>query len=106
MGTPWYSIVEMHALSKHVRDRLRRIRVPCLVAHSSHDDVSSLANAKLVTSRVQGPVEQLLLHNSYHMITIDSDRRLLTDRIIEFAARIADASPPASSSSPGAGLVA
>ena len=101
MGTPWYSIVEMHALSKHVRHRLRRVRVPCIVAHSSHDDVSSLANAKLVTSRVQGPVEQLLLHNSYHMITIDSDRRLLTERIIEFAARIADSAPTASPSSPG-----
>lgn len=87
-GTPWYSIVEMHALSRHVRRQLPLVRVPCLVAHSSHDDVSSLANAQQVMRRVQGPAELLLLHNSYHMITIDSDRRLLTERVIEFVSRI------------------
>jgi len=91
LGTPWYSIIEMHALSKHVQRQLPRIQVPCLVAHSSHDDVSSLGNAELVARRVRGPVEQLLLHNSYHMITIDSDRHLLTARVIEFVSRIADA---------------
>jgi carboxylesterase len=98
LGTPWHSIVEMHALSKHVRRRLSRVRVPCLVAHSSDDDVSSLANAELVARRVQGPVEELRLHNSYHMITIDSDRRLLTERVIEFVSRIAD--PDAAASAP------
>ena len=89
LGTPWYSIIEMHSLSTHVRRRLQRIQVPCLVAHSSHDDVASLSNAELVIRHVRGPVEQLLLHNSYHMITIDSDRHLLTARLIDFASRIA-----------------
>jgi len=46
---------------------------------------------------VQGPVERLLLENSYHMVTIDSDRRLLTERVIDFVRRIADAPAAASS---------
>jgi carboxylesterase len=91
LGTPWYSVIEMHALSKHVQRRLRHVRAPCLIAHASQDDVSSLANAELVSSSVQGPVEKLLLHNSYHMITIDGDRRLLTERVVDFVSRIADA---------------
>ena len=90
-GTPWYSIIEMHDLSKHVRRRLRSVRAPCLVVHAIEDDVSSLANADLVARQVQGPVERLLLENSYHMVTIDSDRRLLTARAIDFVMRIAGA---------------
>jgi len=88
-GTPWYSIIEMHDLSKHVRRRLHDVRAPCLVVHATEDDVSSPANADLVSSRVRGPVERVLLENSYHMVTIDSDRRLLTTRAIEFVQRIA-----------------
>ena len=100
-GTPWYSIIEMHDLSKHVRRRLRAVRAPCLVVHATEDDVSSLANAALVSKQVQGPVERLLLDNSYHMVTIDSDRRLLTERAIDFVGRIASA--PAAASSVEAG---
>ncbi len=100
-GTPWYSIIEMHDLSKHVRRRLRAVRAPCLVVHATEDDVSSLANADLVARQVQGPVERLLLENSYHMVTIDSDRRLLTERAIDFVRRITDAPTEASPSEAG-----
>ena len=104
-GTPWYSIIEMHDLSKHVRRRLGDVRAPCLVVHATEDDVSSLANADLVSSSVQGPVERLLLENSYHMITIDSDRRLLTQRAIDFVKRIG-AAPGTASAIEDAGRVA
>jgi len=97
-GTPWYSIIEMHDLSKHVRRRLRAVRAPCLVVHATEDDVSSLANADLVARQVQGPVERLFLENSYHMVTIDSDRRLLAERVIDFVRRIADVPTAASPS--------
>lgn len=96
-GTPWYSIIEMHDLSKHVRRCLRNVRAPCLVVHATEDDVSSMANADLVSNHVQGPVERLMLDNSYHMVTIDSDRRLLTERAIDFVQRIAN-SPAAARS--------
>ncbi len=95
-GTPWYAIIEMHDLSKHVRRRLGDVRAPCLVVHATEDDVSSLANADLVSRHVQGPVERLLLDNSYHMITIDSDRRILTQHAIEFVRRIGGAPAAAS----------
>ncbi len=103
-GTPWYSIIEMHDLSKHVRRRLGAVHAPCLVVHATEDDVSSLANADLVSRHVRGPVERLLLDNSYHMITIDSDRRLLTQRAIDFVRRIG-AAPAAASAPEDAGRV-
>jgi carboxylesterase len=105
-GTPWYSIIEMHDLSKHVRRCLRDVRAPCLVVHATEDDVSSIANADLVSNDVQGPVERLLLDNSYHMVTIDSDRRLLTERAIDFVGRIANSPIAASSTKAGHGASA
>lgn len=87
-GNPWYSIIEMRDLSAHVRRRLDRVSAPCLVMHSSHDDISSLANARLIEKRVRGPVETVLLHDSYHMVTIDRERRTVTAKAVEFVERI------------------
>jgi carboxylesterase len=105
-GTPWYSIIEMHDLSRHVRRCLRGVRAPCLVAHATEDDVSSIANADLVADHVRGPVERLMLENSYHMVTIDSDRRLLTERAIDFVRRVAGAPAEASPVEAGQGVLA
>jgi carboxylesterase len=76
-GNPWYSLAEMHALAARVRSQLPQVTAPCLVAHASNDDVASIKNAELVVQRVAAPTELLLLQDSYHMITIDKERRTL-----------------------------
>jgi carboxylesterase len=88
-GNPWYALAEMLVLSAKVRRELPKITAPCLVAHATHDDVASLANAYLVRDRVSGPVQMLLLDDSYHMITIDRERRQLIAATTDFFARIA-----------------
>ena len=87
-GNPWHSLAELYLLSRVVRRQLPQVRQPCLVAHAVNDDISSLRNARLVQKKVRGPVEMLLLQNSYHMITIDRERRLLARRSAEFFASI------------------
>lgn len=88
-GNPWYSLADLFQLSAHVRRRLGQVSAPCLVAHASDDDVAHVRNAYLVTSRVRAPVELLLLRESYHMITLDRERRLLADRMSAFFSTIA-----------------
>ncbi|MGJ7505617.1 MULTISPECIES: alpha/beta hydrolase [unclassified Variovorax] len=88
-GNPWYAIIEMRALSTHARRQLGRVRAPCLVMHASQDDVSSVANARLVLRKVRAPVELVLLHDCYHMITVDRERRTVTAHAVDFASRIA-----------------
>lgn len=90
-GNPWYSLAELYQLSKQVRRQLPQVKAPCLVAHASEDDVASLDNAQEVIRRVHGPTELLLLKDSYHMITIDRDRRTLIARSAEFFDRIVTA---------------
>lgn len=93
-GNPWDALAEMVELSRDVRRRLPDVVAPCFVAHAADDDVASVANADLVARRVRGPIEMLLLADSYHMITIDRERRMLIERTADFFTRVArDARP-------------
>ena len=90
-GNPWYSLAELHELATSVRRELPRVVAPCLVAHASEDDVASIRNAQLVMREVSAPSELLLLKDSYHMITVDKERRTLIEHSATFFARIAAA---------------
>ena len=88
-GNPWHSLAELRALAARVRRHLPRVTAPCLVAHATEDDVASLRNAQWVLDGVSGPTEFLSMHDSYHMLTLDRQRRLLTDRTAAFFQGIA-----------------
>lgn len=90
-GNPWYAVAEMCALSATVRRQLSDIRSPCLVVHATEDDVASVRNAELIARRVtHAPVEMVLLKDSYHMVTIDRERRTVIARSIAFIKRVVD----------------
>jgi carboxylesterase len=87
-GNPWHSLADMYTLASRTRRLLPRVTAPCLIAHATEDDVASMrSNAELVARKVAGPVEMLPLEDSYHMITIDRQRRLLHARLSDFFIR-------------------
>lgn len=88
-GNPWPSLAELFRLAGKVRALLPEVTSPCLVAHAVEDDIASLRNARLVEEGVSAPVEMLLLADSYHMITIDRERRTLIARAADFFLRTA-----------------
>jgi len=88
-GNPWPSLAEFHLLSRQVRRQLNQVRAPSLVVHSSDDDIASLGNARLVQQRVRGPVDTLLLDDSYHMVTVDRERNHVIEKSAEFFASLA-----------------
>lgn len=89
-GNPWWSVIEMRALATHVRRNLGAVRAPCLVMHARHDDIASADNAREIARGVRNaPVELVLLDDSYHMITIDRERRTVLARTIAFAEAVA-----------------
>ncbi len=90
-GNPWYSLAELHDLAASVRRQLPQVIAPCLVAHASEDDVASIKNAQLVMREVSAPAELLLLKDSYHMITVDKERRTLIEHSAAFFERVAAA---------------
>ncbi|SDE38808.1 carboxylesterase [Paracidovorax valerianellae] len=94
-GNPWWSVIEMRALAAHVLRRLGSVRSPCLVLHARNDDIASAANARAIVQGVRhAPVELVLLDDSYHMITIDRERRTVVARTVAFAEQIARGTTP------------
>lgn len=88
-GNPFWSVVEMQALSSYVQKNLDLIRCSCLVIHANEDDIASVKNASKIMKGVQSaPVELILLDDSYHMITIDRERRKVIKHCIDFSVRI------------------
>jgi len=83
-GNPWPSLSQLVYLTRNVRHSLPKVVAPCLVLHAENDDIAHHRNGELVRDNVSGPVEMVLLKNSYHMITIDNDRRELVSRSINF----------------------
>ncbi|HET6803954.1 MAG TPA: alpha/beta fold hydrolase [Frateuria sp.] len=90
LGNPWHSLADLYLLSQRVRRQLHQVTSPCLVAHASDDDVASVRNAELVLRGVSAPSELLLLEDSYHMITIDKQRRTLIERSARFFRAVAE----------------
>jgi carboxylesterase len=89
---PWPSLAEFQSLSWHVRNRIGRVRAPCIAVHSSDDDIASLKNVRIVERGVHASVETVLLDDSYHMVTVDRQRGELIERSATFFRRIAEAS--------------
>ena len=89
-GFPWPSLAEFQRLSLHVRNRIGRVRAPCVIVHSSDDDIASLRNVRIVERGVRAPVETVLLDDSYHMVTVDKERGTLIERSARFFRRIAE----------------
>ncbi|HVT33765.1 MAG TPA: alpha/beta fold hydrolase [Rhodanobacteraceae bacterium] len=90
-GFPWPSLAEFQRLSAHVRRRIGRVRAPCVVVHSSDDDIASLRNVRIIEHGVRAPVETVLLDDSYHMVTIDRQRGELIERSAAFFRRVGEA---------------
>ena len=93
LGNPWHALADLYQLAAQVRRQLPQVTAPCLVAHASEDDVASVRNAELVMRNVSAPAELLLLRDSYHMITIDKERRTLIEHSARFFDTIAAAQP-------------
>ena len=98
-GNPWPSLAEFVQLSRHVRKRLGSVRAPCLVVHSTDDDIASLSNVAVVEAHVSAPVEKVLLDDSYHMVSVDQQRDVLIARSVRFFERIASSGGEASADS-------
>ena len=92
-GNPWPSLAQFLTLAGRVRRDLGKVRSPCLAVHASEDDVAGLGNLETIRRGVSGHFESLLLDDSYHMVTVDRQRDLLTERTAAFFHSIAGTGP-------------
>lgn len=89
-STPVRAFAEFNALSAVVKRELREISTPALVLHPRDDDMADLGNALEIQRKLRGPVETVILDDSYHIVTLDRQRQTVVDRSLDFAARISE----------------
>ena len=83
------AIQEAERMIKSVKQSLPRVSAPAIVIHAEEDDVASPRNARYVAEHIGSSlVETVMLHNSYHMITVDNDRDLVASETIRFFGKI------------------
>ena len=91
LRTPAQALRELWRLVDALKPELPSVRQPTLLIQARDDDVASIANAQYLQRRLGGLVETLILDDSYHLITVDRQRNIVTDRIVSFVGSIAKA---------------
>jgi len=83
-STPGRILYEMLEIAKDAKRVMPRSKAPALIVHAQEDDLASLSNAKYVHEHYAGSNELLILHDSYHLITIDQERQSVADATARF----------------------
>lgn len=79
------AIQEAERMIKSVKTTLHKVTAPAIIIHAQEDDVASLRNARYVAEHIGSKqIESIVLHNSYHMITVDNDRERVASETIRF----------------------
>lgn len=94
-STPGGPVLERRRLSKAVMKQVGTIAQPVLILHAREDDYAGLDNAAYLQRELAGPVDLVVLEDSYHMVTVDRQRDVVLSRTADFIARIARPLAPA-----------
>jgi carboxylesterase len=79
---------ELMRMLRKIRAELPKVTMPILAIHSRADHVVPFDNLALLMRRVRSSQrEQMVVENSYHVLTVDYDRQAIFDRIWKFIQR-------------------
>jgi carboxylesterase len=90
-STPGGPVLERRRLAKAVMKDLGAITKPVLIMHAREDDYAGLDNAAYLQRELGGPVDLVVLNDSYHMVTVDRQRHVVLDRTADFISRTVSA---------------
>lgn len=82
---PLKAILEAQKLFDHLKNDLPDVYVPALIAHSINDHVIDFKSAEFVYNKISSKSKQFLkLEKSYHILTVDVDKEIVTREVIKF----------------------
>jgi carboxylesterase len=82
---PMSAVRQLMRLLRQVRAELPAVTTPILAIHSPSDHVVPFDNLGLLMRKIKSPVrEQMVVENSYHVLTVDYDRQIIFDKIRTF----------------------
>lgn len=83
-ATPSLALRELWRLVAELKPWLSQIKQRVLIIQAREDEVASIKNTEYLQKHLGGPVEALILDDSYHLITIDRQRGMVMRRAVEF----------------------
>lgn len=86
--TPLRPLLSMLEAVIELQDDLSGIEAPALIMHSPEDHVVPPTNAEHLARLLTGSVERVTLQRSYHVATLDYDKNLIEERVVDFARRV------------------
>jgi carboxylesterase len=92
---PLSAPLNLLALEKLVRPRISELHQPALIVHSHADHTCPYdRNVNFLMSRIGSARKRLVeLHESYHVITVDTDKERVAVEVLEFVEQFRAASP-------------
>jgi carboxylesterase len=79
------TIIDVLGLAKVVEEMLPELRVPVLFLQSKDDMVVPPDNARYIAERIGTDDKTIvILENSYHVATMDYDKDIVADKVIDF----------------------
>ena len=81
---PGSLMLELRWLVQRVKQEIAKIKQPVLIAHPRDDDRASLRNVRFLQDNLGGPVQTVVLNDSYHIVTLDRQRELVVQRTLDF----------------------
>lgn len=85
LGRSGGTMLEVKWLAQATERRLGQVTQPCLIFHPRHDDRSALSASQMLQKRLGGVVDLVVLDDSYHLVTLDRQRQLVLDKVLDFA---------------------
>jgi carboxylesterase len=89
-ATPGVAVLERQRLVGAVLPDIAKIKSPVLMLHPREDDYADLSNAAYLQKALGGPVDLVVLEDSYHLVTVDRQRNEVLERTLGFLDRIAE----------------
>ncbi len=87
-GLPLRAALSLFAGAGEVEAALESVTCPVLVFTSRQDHVVDPKSSELLVARAKGPVEQVMLEQSYHVATMDYDKDEIEARTVEFVTSV------------------
>lgn len=91
-GYPYFPVTllcELRLLIRNLMKKMSGIRTPLQMIQASEDDMTSVKNSQFIYDHVASAQKEIvLLHDSYHVITADQERKTVAQKMHEFFCRI------------------
>jgi carboxylesterase len=82
---PMTAVYQAKKLIRHVKGTMPLVTAPALVIHAMEDDVASVRSAEFVLDNIgSDDVDFVLVHDSYHMVTLDNEKERVAGETIRF----------------------